>query len=53
MLGNIYNWFTEGFDTDLKGRPGAARGIEQLGPREGERLRAEIDQNRGGFRNGK
>ena len=30
MLAEIYNWFTEGFDTaDLKDAKGAARGTEQ------------------------
>jgi hypothetical protein len=31
MLADIYNWFTEGFDIgDLKGRQGAARGVERV-----------------------
>jgi hypothetical protein len=31
MLSEIYNWFTEGFETDdLKGRQGAARRAEQF-----------------------
>ena len=31
MLADIYNWFSEGFDTaDLKGRQGAARSSKQL-----------------------
>ena len=31
MLADIYNWFTEGFDTDrLEGRRGANRGTELM-----------------------
>jgi predicted ATPase len=31
MLAEIYNWFTEGFDTaDLKRSEGSARGVEQM-----------------------